>query len=258
MKGGNMKTVGITTTNYHSALGFYSNGVSKRYQEKIVAAGGLPILLPSLEFLNEQQLDLFAESYANTLDMLLLVGGPDVTPILYHRSIKQECGDFDLDRDKWELLLIKKFHKKKKPIMGICRGFQLINVSMGGTLIQHMSSHDYDKHFHNLKKTHQKVHNVNVLGDTLSKTLGPLIQTNSFHHQCIDELGFQLKENSEIGISDDNVIEIILNKKHKILGVQWHPEMLHQSNETDVLFNLFMSLSDAVKVISNDKSCKIS
>lgn len=253
-----MKKVGITTTNYQSALGFYSNGVNKQYQEKIIDAVGLPILLPSYEFLNEQQLDLFAESYANTLDMLLLVGGPDVTPILYHRSINKDCGDFDLDRDKWELLLIKKFHKKKKPIMGICRGFQLINVSMGGTLVQHMGNHDYDKHFHNLNKTHQKVHNVNILGDTLSKALGHLIQTNSFHHQCIDELGSKLKENSEIGISDDNVIEIIFSNEDKILGVQWHPEMLHKSKETDALFNLFMSLSEPIREVSNDKSFKIS
>jgi len=253
-----MNTVGITTTNYQSTLGFYSNGVNKQYQDKIIDAGGLPFLLPSLELLNVQQLGFYAESYANALDMLLLVGGPDVTPILYHRSINQECGDFDLDRDRWELLLIKKFHERSKPIMGICRGFQLINVSMGGTLVQHMGNHDYDKHFYNLKKTHQKVHNVNIVGNTLINTLGHLIQTNSFHHQCIDELGFQLKENSEIGISDDNVIEIILNNDHKILGVQWHPEMLHQSNETDVLFNLFMSLSDPVGVLSNDKSCEIS
>ncbi|MCM1991362.1 gamma-glutamyl-gamma-aminobutyrate hydrolase family protein [Oceanirhabdus seepicola] len=246
-----MKKVGITTINYVSNLGFYSNGVNKQYQDKIIEAGGIPILIPLHENNDYDQLEKFAEFYSNDLDMLLLVGGTDITPTLYNALIDKECGDFDIDRDTWEMLLIQKFMSKSKPIMGICRGFQLINVALGGTLIQHMDNYNYSKHWHNINRTHQKAHDVSILGNTLLKTLGEKVNVNSFHHQCIEHLAAPLKENSEIGISSDDVIEIIFNESLRILGVQWHPEMLHRSSETDSIFQLFMSLATNNNVLNN-------
>lgn len=239
-----MQKVGITTVNYNSELGFYSNGVNKQYQEKIFLAGGLPFLIPLHEGMNTDKLSELAEHYANEMDSLLLVGGSDVTPNRYSKQINQDCGDFDTDRDIWEVLLIQKFISKSKPIMGICRGFQLLNVELGGSLVQHMESDKYAKHWHNINRTHQKTHKVNIYGDSLRKLFGDMVMVNSFHHQCIDQLAEPFKSSKEYGKSSDDVIEIVFNKNQKILGVQWHPEMLRDEDESDALFRMFLSLAD--------------
>lgn len=236
-----MKKIGITTSHYESELGFKSNGVNKQYHESIVQAGGIPVLIPILES-DVDQLELLASSYADSLDMLLLTGGSDITPILYQKSIQEDCGPFDLERDNWELLLIDKFRSASKPIMGICRGFQLLNVAFKGTLIQHMKG--YDKHWHNIKRPHQKAHEINLHGDTLIEKFGDTLLVNSFHHQCIDRLSEVLKNGGELAISKDNVIEMLYNKELKILGVQYHPEMMPKIKETDLIFELFLSLGE--------------
>lgn len=87
------------------------------------------------------KLNDLTEHYADEMDSLLLVGGSDVTPNWYAMQINQDCGDFDIDRDSWELLLIETFMSKSKPIIGICRGFQLLNVALGRSLIQNMENH---------------------------------------------------------------------------------------------------------------------
>ena len=240
-----MTKIGITTSHYESSLGFYSNGINKQYQEKILTAGGIPYLIPLHENTHFPTLQSLAEHYANDMDGLLIVGGPDVTPTLYAEYIQQDCGDFDYERDIWEIMLIKKFMAVEKPIFGICRGMQVINVALGGTLIQHMDAKSYDKHWHNIKRPHQKAHVVKVHGPRLTEILGQTTYVNSFHHQCINKFAPLLKTDTEHAYSNDVVPEAFYNQEHKLLGVQWHPEMLKNDEATNKLINFFLSLAVA-------------
>lgn len=234
-----MRKVGITMTHYKSRLGFNSNGINKQYQEYVLNNGALPILIPIHSGSNISHL---ASQYAIMLDMLLITGGTDVTPHLYGADIEKGCGDFDLDRDKWELALVNEFMKLSKPILGICRGLQILNVALGGTLRQDLDD-SYNKHWHNLQIPHQIGHKVNMIGSSLEHIFGKTIWVNSFHHQSIDKLAPSLV-NSEVGITDDSLIEMIYEKKHKFIGVQYHPEMMPSSKETQLLFKIFYHLSE--------------
>ncbi|WP_240839762.1 gamma-glutamyl-gamma-aminobutyrate hydrolase family protein [Acidaminobacter sp. JC074] len=231
-----MKKVGITLHHYKSNLGFDSNGVNKQYHERISESGGLPVLIPIHEGENISDL---AIDYAENLDMLLLTGGSDITPYLYGENIEKDCGDFDVDRDTWELALIHSFMKLSKPIMGICRGFQILNVALGGTLRQDLDK-SFNKHWHNLDRPHQTGHRVSISGKTLEMLFGKSYWVNSFHHQSIDEIAPVL-EDSEFALTDDLLIEMLYNPKLKIIGVQYHPEMMPKEKETKLLFELFMN-----------------
>lgn len=175
-------------------------------------------------------------------DGLILCGGNDIDPKYYNEKI---CGSVNIDsnRDECEFELVKLFTKQKKPIMGICRGCQLLNVAFGGTLYQdipnaneHCSFSDYDI-----------LHKTTARKDCfLYDMYGPQFYINSFHHQAIKTLG---KDFDIISTAFDGVtVEGILHNKLPVFGVQWHPERLcfeHKKENTAdgaELFKYFISL----------------
>lgn len=188
------------------------------------------------------ELDNTEKAVAETLlcDGLLLPGGADIEPALYGREREEKCGKANKLRDKNEFEIFKAFVKTDKPILGICRGFQLINVICGGTLYQDIADIKKCSHSDFLKRAKQ-VHSVSVTENTLLyKVFGkPEIGVNSLHHQAVENVGENLTVSA---ISEDGFVEgLELNNHPFCIAVQWHPE--HMS-KTDVLqqklFNEFV------------------
>ena len=204
--------------------------VGRGYVDVLAAAGGLPVLLPTLDP------SLAAEALAD-VDGLLLTGGGDVEPSRYGALAEPETSDVNPARDAWELALVAVARAGGLPILGICRGAQVIDVAYGGTLIQHLSTSDDDPsdpsdpsddfdHF-DLGRAAHEVHDVAVVdGCRLRAIVGAgSVRANTIHHQSVGEVGPGLVVTAR---SADGTIEAIESEvpTERVLGVQWHPELL--------------------------------
>ncbi len=208
-----------------------------QYDIRLAEAGAVPVNLP---LLNEEE--NFARDYAEKLDALLICGGEDVHPERYQEKAE---GDFRYvpARDKFEFSLLKEFLKQKKPILGICRGLQVINVYFGGTLIQDISSASDQYIVHTRSDAASEgVHEVTMSGKW-AKLLGSHCRVNSMHHQAVKKLGKGL---SVVGVAEDGIIEAIQAEEYPYLfAVQWHPEMLLPVQKS--IFGTFVSAADVLK-----------
>jgi len=167
-------------------------------------------------------------------DGLLITGGADVYPGWYNKlADTARCGSFDFYRDSLEISLIKKAIKKEMPLVGVCRGEQIINVALGGSLIIDIPS-DHDTIVkHRIKDWRNCYHSVVLVNNSfLERVCNPTkYQVNSNHHQAIDRLAVNLKASA---FSKDGIIEAVEWKEQKekgfLLAVQWHPERLDSVN----------------------------
>ena len=154
-----------------------------------------------------------------TCDGLLLSGGVDLNPALYNEHVNGAV-DINNERDAHEMMLLDAFVKAGKPVFGICRGCQLINVYFGGTLHQHMP-HTV---LHRSSEKPDREHEVEAVSGSIMEALyGKRCVVNSVHHQAVKELGKDLIVTQK---SDDGVIEAYEHKDLPIIAVQWHPERL--------------------------------
>ena len=177
------------------------------YVEAVEAAGGIPVAA-------------YCPQYHSRYDALLLCGGCDVQPHLYSEAVDGAV-DMDADRDDAEIALIKAFLEAGKPILGICRGCQLLNVYFGGTLHQHLDT----------AATHapQVVGNYLAHGATategsrLYSLYGHSFSINSHHHQAIKALAPDLTVTMR---AEDGVIEAVSHRSLPVWAVQWHPEKM--------------------------------
>lgn len=210
--------------------------VAEDYVNAILKNQGLPIILPMSTHKE------FAKEYVDQIDCLLLSGGQDVSPSFYKEEPLEHLGRICPERDEFELALIQEALKQQKPILGICRGLQLLNVYFGGSLYQDQSyARDVViKHDQN-QDTWLCTHSVEVVEDgLLSSILGAGKHlVNSFHHQFVKELGQKLVVDAK---SPDGVIEAFHHGEYPfVLAVQWHPEMLHESClEMNKIFKAFL------------------
>ncbi|WP_353893050.1 gamma-glutamyl-gamma-aminobutyrate hydrolase family protein [Proteinivorax hydrogeniformans] len=206
------------------------------YCSAISQCGAVPVLIPS-SLPQKQVLAL-----VNQLDGLLLSGGDDVNPLSFGQEPVENMGLVDPLRDNLELTLTKEFMRTQKPILGICRGLQVINIVLGGTIIQDLSSHCKKWIGHSQKGTRSYAsHSVEIVRDSLLYSIvdKDTIYTNSFHHQAVDKLGKDLIVNCR---SKDGLVEGVEHKEKQILGVQWHPENLWKNTEENILlFNWLVS-----------------
>lgn len=160
-----------------------------------------------------------AQELAKTCDGLLLTGGADLDPKYYEQE-NIACKNPDIRADESDFRLIQAFVDENKPILGICRGIQSINVYFKGSLIQDLPLAGYEEHM--IRKKGEAVHQVEIKPHTqLASIFGETLAVNSLHHQAVDRLadGFIIS-----AMSQDGVIEAI--EKDHILAVQWHPECL--------------------------------
>ena len=224
--------IGITSAweNDPKLQNYFRNCVSIDYSKSIIEAGGIPIILPTLD-----NLEIIQEQ-VKLLDGLILSGGADINPTLYGEEFKNGIGAVSLERDKGELLFLQEFIKTGKPILGICRGHQLLNVFMGGTLFQDLKYSDREvlKHRQDFYPD-MPIHKVKIMDkdNILFELYGEKIFTNSFHHQAVNKIGENL---TPIAVSSDGIIEAFQMKGHRFLyGIQWHPEMMTARGNKEML-----------------------
>ena len=162
-------------------------------------------------------------------DGILFTGGSDITPSFYDEEKEDKCGKTNLKRDTLEREIFNVFYKTNKPIMGICRGMQFINVCLGGKIYQDITDIQKEKHKDN-KKLFNNYHEVNIENDSfLFEFFGKeRITVNSTHHQAVKTSGENLKT---AAVSCDGFIEAYKSTSHPFcIGVQWHPEHIFKKD----------------------------
>jgi microsomal dipeptidase-like Zn-dependent dipeptidase/gamma-glutamyl-gamma-aminobutyrate hydrolase PuuD len=202
------------------------------YINAILKAGGAPVMIP----ITTDGIVL-REIVAN-LDGLLMTGGEDVDPQWYNESPRQQLGSVDPERDEYDIKLVKLAADRNIPILGICRGEQLINVAFGGTLYQDIpSQRDAKTLIKHVQKMPGKYpsHKASVAaGSQLADVIGAgELGVNTFHHQAVKDVapGFR-----PVAYSPDSVVEAIeAYPEYPILAVQWHPEKMVAGNDTAML-----------------------
>lgn len=218
--------------------------INCNYVKAIVDAGGLPLLIP---IINQPQ-DI--KHYMGLIDGLLLSGGQDISPELYNEEPIEELGEIGPDRDRWELKLFQEAYRKKLPILGICRGMQLINVGLGGSLYQDIYSQNNDSLLHTSKDGKSCAYHKILIenGSQLEEILCCLdsLYVNSYHHQALKSPGKNLKV---VARSDEGIIEAIEaedSDQRFLIGVQWHPEDLAGIDDNSLTNNCFQQLFKAL------------
>lgn len=215
------------------------------YEEAVAAAGGIAMAcyLPDKLKAAKMLLANFCELLAQKYDGLILSGGGDVNPRIYSEEMKGSRR-VDDERDTIEFGLIESFMKLGKPIMGICRGFQVMNIALGGTLYQD-NGDEYNK-YHTSDNGTYKIHSTYTKPSILQTLYGENFTVNSHHHQSLKKIADDL---APIQYSKDKqCVEAAVHKTYPYIGVQWHPERLCKPNEKDrdcvdglLLFKYFLS-----------------
>lgn len=185
------------------------------------------------------------------LDGLLLTGGGDIDPVFYGEERHPTVGDAEPGRDEFEIDLARRALEADLPVLAICRGAQVLNVSAGGTLVQDIPSSEFrqqpDAAEHSIKEPKDHVaHHVTVVpGSALERALGPAVnadktcRVNSRHHQSVSRLGRSLVATAT---APDGVVEAIeAPGAHFCVGVQWHPENFWKTGEFRPLFDAFVA-----------------
>jgi putative glutamine amidotransferase len=217
------------------------SSVGHDYIEAIRLSGGIPLILPIVEDSNtiKEQIEV--------IDGLVLSGGEDVSPNLYHEEPGPKLGKTSPERDHYEVQLIQSAIERKKPILAICRGLQLLNVVFGGTLYQDIPSSIPSSLSHNQSESADfPTHKVTLQKNSkLHRILGEEgFLTNTIHHQAIKDLAFGLVASAH---SPDGLIEGVESENDLfILGVQWHPELMYKSHPP--MQKLFHALVNASMV----------
>jgi putative glutamine amidotransferase len=208
------------------------------YMRAVERAGGLPVALPPLASENVDPL-------LDKLSGLLLTGGPDLDPTCYGAEPNPELGPIDHDVDVFEIALCRRADRRGMPILGICRGSQVLNVARGGTLYQHLpDSTDGTVEHRQSEPGDRTTHEVRVSPDSgLAQTTGGgPVNVNSFHHQAIKRLGLDLRA---VAWAKDGVIEAVEGPDgHFVLGVQWHAETLTVQDEQLALFERLVAAAE--------------
>ena len=198
------------------------------YVEGVAEAGGVPVVLPPVVGVRG------AEALLEGLDGLLLSGGSDLDPGYYGESPVPELGVTLPERDAFEMALLEHALRRKIPILGICRGMQVLNVALGGTLYQDLPSQmDHMVLLGHRQETPkwQPTHEVEVDGGSkVAEILGAdELKVNSYHHQAIKELASGLVA---VAYAPDGVIEAVESgdlSKRWVIGVQWHAEAMREA-----------------------------
>lgn len=208
--------------------------------DALTEVGALPVLLPVTDD------PAVLASYVDKLDGFLFSGGGDVDPLLFGQQQRPGCGAINPPRDAHELALARLLlDRKDKPVLGICRGFQVLNIALGGDVYQDLAADRSSNTLnHRQKQTETYVsHAISLAPDSrLRRILGvEELMVNSLHHQAVNRLGSGFLPTAW---APDGVIEAAELEGHPfILGVQWHPERLWR--KAGIHLALFRALAEA-------------
>jgi len=212
--------IGLTTYRQRTASGVWDVHASFLpgvYLEGVTRAGGIAVLLPP------QPVDgAVADRVLDGLDGLIITGGRDVDPALYGHEAHPDTDEPARDRDAWEFTLLGAALRKGTPVLGICRGAQVLNVALGGTLHQHLP----DVLGHTGHQQGNAVFSTSMVrtveGTRLAGLLGPTADVRCYHHQAIDRVADGLTVSAT---DSEGVIEAVEVPGHDfVVAVQWHPE----------------------------------
>lgn len=230
--------IGLTTYRHLSQYGYPQHSVSEAYIRALISAGSCPVMIP-LDVPNDSLSGL-----ASRLDGVLFTGGGDVHPVRYGSQTHPLVSDVDEDRDRLEIELLYQIQLMKKPFLGICRGLQVINVALGGTLYEDIADQHPDaiqhRYFPNWPREHL-AHEIQVEEHShLGKILGTTrLMVNSLHHQGIRRPAQNLQV---CAYAPDGIIEAYELPDYPYgLAVQWHPENLQAHMPMQALFQSFVS-----------------
>ena len=199
--------------------------VAEAYTDALVGAGLIPVVLPPVD----------ADVAAAALDgvaALVLTGGEDIDSRWFNESLHPAAGPTHVARDEYEIALSRFARERRIPTLALCRGAQIVNVALGGSLMQDIPSQRPGKHHPTSSRATERVHVVELEADSrLCAVVGDArITANSFHHQAIDRVGAGLRV---VGWSPDGIVEGIESADPGwwMVGVQWHPEELTKTKE---------------------------
>lgn len=230
--------IGITTYNTVSKFNRDIAAVQHTYIRAVQQGGGLPVLIPAI-LDDETRLDMYTR-----LDGVLFSGGGDMHIKYFNGADHPEISDVDDYRDVTELSLLKRSVEDGKPFLAICRGVQVMNVALGGTLYTHIPDQFNSSIAHSQDEFTTLVHPVNIdetsrMAEIFGETL---LTVNSLHHQALKDVASPLRV---VGHAPDGLIEAVELPDHPYaMGVQWHPEWL---TDQPVMRRLFKSFVDASK-----------
>ena len=221
------------------------NSVNNTYINSVLMNGGVPYLIPVTD-----DVEVLRQIVAQ-LDGIIFTGGEDFAPAYYGKEEHEKLGEVNVTRDTYDLTLFKLATDRNIPTLGICRGLQLINVGMGGTLYQDLPAEKPSDINHRQEEEGTvPTHGVSVVeGSMMHQILGEKdIQVNTFHHQAIDKLAPGLKI---VGWSNDSVPELIEAYPHRqIIGTQFHPEIFTANGDALMgkLFKFLVNKADTFKM----------
>lgn len=219
-------------------LGSHEGGelrIPTRYLNALWQGGALGVTLPYTADRERIQ------EYVNSCDGFLYSGGVDVDPARYGESKQSDSVEIDGERDDFEFAMFPAVYDSGKPILGICRGIQAINVALGGTLYQHMEGH---------RQTQPGTERHQLIRLTPGTPLYAIcgkgeIYVNSFHHQNVKQLAPGLVTD---GVSEDGYIEAFHDPRHRfLLAVQFHPEIYCGCPDDDHAARLFTAFAEACR-----------
>lgn len=228
--------IGITTSRIYNRYGFSQIAVTEAYVKAVSRTGATPLLIP---------LGLPDEAYPDILehvDGILFTGGGDVQPERYGSQPHPLVSEMDPDRDRVEISLLQDSLQSQKPFLGICRGLQLINVAMGGSLYEDLQVQYPQAQRHQFfpeKPRSYAAHSVQIKTQSrLAEILGTAqAEVNSLHHQGIRHLAAGLLASA---YAPDGLIEAFELPDYPFgLAVQWHPEWMEEGGSMQALFQAF-------------------
>lgn len=231
------------------------NASTVNYRNAVLESGHIPIVTDTLNLLTESRLqqDALSPCLLSRIDLLILPGGGDIAPDILqdytHQDISNPTCFSDIDRelDLVQLAYLTYFYKKQLPVIGICKGMQLINTYFGGTLLSDMppsakrfhAYRQYKDNYHTCQyiplDTYTPFPNLSLL-QSLYRTNRLPATINSAHHQCVDSFGRKLAMFQHCNA----ICEGLIHQTHPIIGLQWHPERLFYTKGS--YLKLFLSL----------------
>ena len=203
-------------------VGTFHHVVSAAYIKAVRKAGGVPVLLPIVEPDD-------AEAILDRVDALLVTGGGDVDPASYGHELEPRTERVDPKRDLHDVAFCRIAIERELPTLAICRGSQVLNVALGGTLVQHI-----DGHF-DLDRYNESVHEIDIdASSALAKIVdGTRAEVNTLHHQAVQDPASVARV---VAYAPDGTIEALEVNGGRAIGVQWHPELLRHRPEHLALF----------------------
>lgn len=240
---GERPLIGIVAGQERDREGAARLTLPRAYTAAVEMAGGAPVVLPLVDDLR------LAEIYLGALDGLLLAGGGDVDPARFGEDPLPELGRVDPERDALEIALARRALELDLPVLGICRGIQVLNVAVGGTLYQDLEAQvPHSLQHQQTAPRWYPIHEVRLEPESL---LARIYQTeslrvNSFHHQAVRVVGQPFRVAAK---SKDAVIEAVESRAHAFaVGVQWHPEcMVERYPVQRLLFTAFVKAARAAR-----------